>query len=261
MPRPLFQVWRDRALTVRVAYSLCAPRRGRELEDLQSMTDAMPMGFGDEYLRFNGIGENVVWGMYNNDKPTEEDRERLYHVLKWAAPRGLAATFHWHNERSVHHLLDVLERVNAETPVAPLRWSIAHLNDASPQSLKRMKALGAIVGHNWSILVAAITGRMRGGKGAATAFGTLLMIVPPQVIAGMLLVGGIVLALTRYVSLTVLIMFPLATAWMFVLAAQGKTPELFAAYCLAMAVLIFVRFRSNIERLRAGTERRLGESR
>ena len=122
-------------------------------------------------------------------------------------------------------------------------------------------ALGAIVGHNWSIMVAAITGRMRGGKGAATAFGTLIMIVPPQVIAGMLLVGGIVLAATRYVSLTVLIMFPVATAWMIVLAVQGKTPELFAAYCLVMAVLIFVRFRSNIERLRAGTERRLGESR
>ena len=33
--RPLFQVWRDRALTVRVAYSLCAPRRGHELEDLR----------------------------------------------------------------------------------------------------------------------------------------------------------------------------------------------------------------------------------
>ena len=32
--QPLFQVWRDRALTVRVAYSLCAPRRGHELEDL-----------------------------------------------------------------------------------------------------------------------------------------------------------------------------------------------------------------------------------
>ena len=42
----------------------------------------------------------------------------------------------------MHHLLDVLERVNAETPVAPLRWSIAHLNDASPESLARMKAMG-----------------------------------------------------------------------------------------------------------------------
>ena len=42
----------------------------------------------------------------------------------------------------MHHLLDVLERVNRETPIAPLRWSIAHLNDASPESLARMKAIG-----------------------------------------------------------------------------------------------------------------------
>jgi predicted amidohydrolase YtcJ len=140
--RALFQVWRDRALTVRVAYSLCAPRRSHELEDLQAMTAAMPMGFGDDYLRFNGIGENVVWGMYNNEKPTEDDRDRLFRVLQWAAPRRLTATFHWHNDRSVHHLLDVLERINQETPVASLRWSIAHLNDASPDTLKRMKAMG-----------------------------------------------------------------------------------------------------------------------
>jgi hypothetical protein len=32
--------------------------------------------------------------------------------------------------------------VNRETPVASLRWSIAHLNDASRESLARMKALG-----------------------------------------------------------------------------------------------------------------------
>ena len=140
--RPLFQVWRDRALTVRVAYSLCAPRRDHELEDFQSLTQMLPMGFGDDFLRFNGIGENVTWGMYNNETPSEAQKEQLYQVLRWAAPRGLAATLHWHNDRSVHHLLEVLERVNRETPIAPLRWSIAHLNDASPESLDRMKAMG-----------------------------------------------------------------------------------------------------------------------
>ena len=54
----------------------------------------------------------------------------------------MTATFHCHEDRAVHHLLEVLERVNAETPVARLRWSIAHLNDASPDSLMRMKAMG-----------------------------------------------------------------------------------------------------------------------
>jgi predicted amidohydrolase YtcJ len=58
--RALFQVWRERGLTIRVRYNLCAPRRGHELEDFKSITAAMPMGFGDDWLRFNGIGENVT---------------------------------------------------------------------------------------------------------------------------------------------------------------------------------------------------------
>ncbi len=35
--RPLFQLWRDRALTLRVAYSLCAPRRDHEARGFQAM--------------------------------------------------------------------------------------------------------------------------------------------------------------------------------------------------------------------------------
>ena len=140
--RALFQVWRDRALTIRVVYSLCAPRRDHELEDFQALTAMLPMGFGDDWLRFNGIGENVTWGMYNNDAPTEAQKEQLYQTLAWAAQRGLTATFHWNNNRSAHHLLDVLERVNRATPIVSLRWSIAHLNDASLENLARIKALG-----------------------------------------------------------------------------------------------------------------------
>jgi predicted amidohydrolase YtcJ len=54
----------------------------------------------------------------------------------------MSLTMHWGNDASVDHLLSIFERVNAETPIAPLRWSIAHLNDASVESFKRMKALG-----------------------------------------------------------------------------------------------------------------------
>ena len=123
-------------------YSLCAPRRGHELEDLKDLTQALPMGFGDDWLRFNGIGENVTWGMYNNDTPSAAQKNQLADVLAWAASQGLTATFHWPNDGSVHHLLDVLGRVNVNKPIAPLRWSVAHLNDASIDSLRRMKALG-----------------------------------------------------------------------------------------------------------------------
>ncbi|MGB9370073.1 MAG: amidohydrolase [Xanthobacteraceae bacterium] len=141
--RAVFRLWREQGLTLRVVYSLCAPRRNHELEDFQALTAMLPMGFGDGWLKFNGIGENVTWSMYNNDTPAEPQKEQLYRTLSWAAQRGITATFHWNNNRSVHHLLDVLERVNREIPIAPLRWSIAHLNDASLDNLVRIKALGA----------------------------------------------------------------------------------------------------------------------
>jgi len=140
--QPVMQIGREHGLTLRVRYSLSAPRRDHELADFKELTQRLPMGSGDDRLRFNGIGENVTWGLYNNDNPTDAQKEQLYQVLRWAVSRGMTATFHWHNDRPVHHLLDVLERVNAETPIAKLRWSIAHLNDASPATLKRLKAMG-----------------------------------------------------------------------------------------------------------------------
>jgi predicted amidohydrolase YtcJ len=138
----LFQLWRERALPLRVVYSIFAPRPGKELEDFRAYTKFLPMGTGDDYLRFNGIGECVTWGMYNNENPTEADKEAFYRVALWAATQGITLTVHWNNDSSVHHLLDVLERVNREVPIAKWRWSIAHLHDASDSSLQRMKALG-----------------------------------------------------------------------------------------------------------------------
>ncbi|HTD43277.1 MAG TPA: amidohydrolase [Bryobacteraceae bacterium] len=138
----IFKVWRDGQLTVRVAYSLCGPTAGKEFEELQGLTQLLPMGFGDDMLRFNGIGERITWAMNNNEKPTEADKEKYYQIVKWAAERGMSLTMHWTNDGSVDQLLSIFERVNREVPITGLRWSIAHLNNASPQSLRRMKALG-----------------------------------------------------------------------------------------------------------------------
>ncbi len=80
--------------------------------------------------------------MNNNPAPTDEDKERYYEIVKWAAERGLTLTMHWGPDSTVHHLLEIFERVNREVPIADLRWSIAHLNDASSTSLERMHALG-----------------------------------------------------------------------------------------------------------------------
>jgi hypothetical protein len=138
----LFTVWRDRSMTVRVAYTLNGQTPGKELQELQELTQLLPMGFGDDMLRFNGLGERITVAMNNNNAPSDADKEAYYRLVRWAAERGLSLTMHWGNDASIDHLLSIFERVNRDILIAPLRWSIAHLNDASVDSLRRMKALG-----------------------------------------------------------------------------------------------------------------------
>lgn len=138
----LFQVWREGQMTVRVAYTLCSNSAGVEFEEYKNLTQLLPMGFGDGMLKFNGLGERITAAMNNNNRPSATDKEKYAQIVKWAAERGMSLTMHWGNDASVGQLLDIFEAVNKEVPIKDLRWSIAHLNDASEQSLKRMKALG-----------------------------------------------------------------------------------------------------------------------
>jgi predicted amidohydrolase YtcJ len=145
--QPLFKIWRQHQLTLRIAYSLCGPTPGNEFEELKSLTQMLPQGFGDDMLKFNGIGERVTWGMNNNDHPTEDAREKYYQIVRWAAQKGMPVTMHWPNDESADALLSIYERVNAEIPITDLRWSVAHLTNASPRNLQRMKAMGV----GWTI--------------------------------------------------------------------------------------------------------------
>ena len=139
----LFKVWHDKQLTLRVAYSLCGMTDGSEFEEYQRYLAMMPQGFGDDMLRFNGIGERITWAMNGiNGVPPDTDKQKYYEIVRWAAQRGFTVTMHWNTDANVDHLLGIWERVNREHPIAPLRWTIAHLNDASPETLQRMKALG-----------------------------------------------------------------------------------------------------------------------
>jgi len=122
-----------------------------------------------------------------------------------------------------------------------------------------VSAISVIIGHNWSLFASLLTGTLKGGKGAATAFGTLVMIAPWQVIAITAVIGLIIVLLTRYVSLGVLTTFFFALIWTLVLILQEQMDATFMIYTVAVGVMLMLRFRENIYRLRTGTERRLGD--
>ena len=136
------KVWHDRQLTVRVAYSICGFNPPNEVEEYKKYLGLMPMGYGDDMMHFYGIGEQVVWAINNVVNPKPEDLERFYQIAKWAAGRGYGLTLHVGTDAAANAIIGVFERVNAEIPIANLRWSMAHLNDVSAANLRRMKALG-----------------------------------------------------------------------------------------------------------------------
>lgn len=152
--RPLLQLWRERGMTVRVAFTLNGQTAGKEFEEFKALTQFLPMGMGDNFLRFNGLGERITVAMNNNNRPDETAKEKYYQIIRWAAGQGMSLTMHWASNASVNQLLDLFEKVNQEVKIAPLRWSIAHLGDADEATLRRMQSLGV----GWTVQNASYFG-------------------------------------------------------------------------------------------------------
>jgi glycerol-3-phosphate acyltransferase PlsY len=109
-------------------------------------------------------------------------------------------------------------------------------------------ALAVVLGHTCSVFL-----RLRGGKGVATALGVGLALAPAAMILP-LGVFAVVAATTRVVSVASLA-GAFATPLSMALLGTGRGNVLLT---LAVAVLIAVRHRDNIQRLRKGTEFRFG---
>ncbi len=130
-----------------------------------------------------------------------------------------------------------------------------------------VSATCVVVGHNWSLFATLLTASIRegklrlivrGGKGAATAFGAMLMIQPTQILVAAAIAIAVI-ARTRYVSLGVLIGFAVANLWLIVLVGTEWQKPILLLYAVSLSVMIVLRHRANLQRLLAGTERRLGE--
>ncbi len=115
--------------------------------------------------------------------------------------------------------------------------------------LAAMAALFAIVGHIFPVWL-----KFRGGKGVATALGSLALLAPKATLVTLGVFVALVMAL-RYVSLGSIVavaLFPLL-AWL--LHDYANTPRVLGFMAMA-SLLIIARHRQNIGRLLAGTEPR-----
>jgi predicted amidohydrolase YtcJ len=141
-------------LTVRTAYYLFAQRAGKELEDFQRWLAMTKPGRNEHMLYPNGFateggGENLVASAadFENfleprpDLPAsmEGELEKVVELLvknRW--PFRLHATY----GESIARDLDVIEKVNARTPLNGLRFIIDHAETITDQDIARIKKLG-----------------------------------------------------------------------------------------------------------------------
>ena len=151
--QPVQTLWRNKELTLRVAFHFQSNRRGKELDDFKEYAKFTPMGFGDDMLRFAGIGEALTQGMFDGStvglifNPTDKDKEEFCQAARWAAERGMIVHQHAATNRAAAMILDCFEQLNKDIPIAKLRWQITHIEDATDDTLKRMKTLGM----GWSV--------------------------------------------------------------------------------------------------------------
>jgi acyl phosphate:glycerol-3-phosphate acyltransferase len=120
----------------------------------------------------------------------------------------------------------------------------AHFTGGDPAWMAAA-GVAVVLGHAFPVFL-----KFQGGKAVASFVGVALA-VAPWALLGVLIIFVLVVALTRYISLGSILgagLFPLGV-WLIYHPAWQMT-----AACLFCGAFIIWRHKSNIERLRAGTE-------
>jgi predicted amidohydrolase YtcJ len=95
--------------------------------------------FGDDMLRLSGVGEFATsWPLFGNAPPTNYQT-----ALEFIAKQGWAFQQHSLSPAEDKLTIDTFEAVNKTTPIADLRWSIAHAPRIDAATIARFKAIGA----------------------------------------------------------------------------------------------------------------------
>ena len=98
--------------------------------------------FGDDMMRISGIGEfATVWPLFGKVTPPPNYEKALQLVAK----QGWAFQQHSLSLAEDQLTAATFEKVNAVTPIANLRWSVAHVPHIDQETVNRFKALGAAI--------------------------------------------------------------------------------------------------------------------
>lgn len=127
----------------------------------------------------------------------------------------------------------------------------------APSEILAAIAFAAVLGHVYPVFLG-----FRGGKGVATALGAFIALAPIATVTSAA-VFIVLVVWKRYVSLGSMVAVGTFPLWAYVFGRIGwmTMPWLPVSIAgIATAVVVLLRHRSNLGRIRAGTESRIGEN-
>jgi predicted amidohydrolase YtcJ len=148
--RVLADMARTGELTLRVNYYIAPNEPGDELEQLRAATEEVKQLPGNDMFRFAGFGETLIGGTSDGDVLSSPNgiqiepaaKEKFQKRIRFFAESGHNFHLDTTHDSTARQLLDLLEQVNRETPFSRQRIAFAHLEDATPETIERIKKLG-----------------------------------------------------------------------------------------------------------------------
>lgn len=146
--RVLSDMARTRSLTVRLSYAVALTEPGDEFEQMQRAAAEIKSLTNNELFRFAGFAESTIGGEGdilanpNGINIGADAKEKLRQRLRYVAENGYNFQLQAVDDKTARQLLDVIEQVHGETPFARQRMTFAHLEDATPETIERIKKLG-----------------------------------------------------------------------------------------------------------------------
>jgi hypothetical protein len=169
---PLLALYREGKLPTRMRILFASRDTTLEVPLLKQRLNNAYRDFGDDWLKVSGVGEWIT--AYNIGAPPPPNYET---AVRAVAEAGWIYQQHTGGIEDERAMTEIWERVNRTTPLAPLRWNLAHVPGITKELLDRLKVLGVgtgVGGNRYLAATAATKGppfRMIVDSGIHTGYG------------------------------------------------------------------------------------------
>ena len=151
--RILSDMARGRGLTLRLNYYIAATEPSDELEQLRLASEEIKTLNSNDLFRFAGFAEALSRDSGDSDALSNPngiaiappEREKFRSLLRFFVESGHNFYLHTSQDSTARQLLDIIEQVHKETPFTRQRITFAPLEDATAETLERIKKLGGAI--------------------------------------------------------------------------------------------------------------------